>query len=125
MPAIFSIIGMTLNLIGVIVLFRYGMPYRVRTGGNIGRIIQQKDEGARVLDVEYHNFGLLGLGAVVIGTVFQIDRGDRAVLVSPGHAQVRLGSTRRDMEPRQIDPPAHELGASRQETAVPNPTKKN
>ena len=72
MPAIFSIIGMTLNLIGVIVLFRYGMPYRVRTGGNIGRIIQQKDEGARVLDVEYHNFGLLGLGAVVIGTVIQI-----------------------------------------------------
>jgi hypothetical protein len=31
MPATFSISGLTLNLIGVIVLFRYGMPYRVRT----------------------------------------------------------------------------------------------
>ena len=31
MPAIFSIIGLALNLMGVIVLFRYGMPYRVRS----------------------------------------------------------------------------------------------
>jgi hypothetical protein len=72
MPAIFSMIGMALNLIGVIILFRYGMPYRVRTGGDIGRIIQQKDEGAKVLDVEYHNLGVLGLGAILIGTVFQM-----------------------------------------------------
>jgi hypothetical protein len=33
MPATFSIIGLALNLLGVIVLFRYGMPYRVRTEG--------------------------------------------------------------------------------------------
>jgi hypothetical protein len=31
MPATFSIIGLALNLIGVIVLFRYGMPYRARS----------------------------------------------------------------------------------------------
>jgi hypothetical protein len=36
MPAIFGIIGLALNLMGVIVLFRYGMPYRVRTGGDTG-----------------------------------------------------------------------------------------
>jgi hypothetical protein len=36
MPATFSIIGLALNLIGVIVLFRYGMPYRVRTEGDTG-----------------------------------------------------------------------------------------
>src|SRR5262249_39211410 len=72
MPATFSIIGLVLNIIGVLVLFRYGMPYRVRTGGDIGRIIQQKDEGAKVLDVEYDNLGRLGLIAVLIGTAFQI-----------------------------------------------------
>ena len=63
MPAIFSIIGLALNLVGVIVLFRYGMPYRVRTGG---------EGSATVLDVELHNLGLFGLGAVLIGTTFQI-----------------------------------------------------
>ena len=47
MPAIFSIIGLALNLMGVIVLFRYGMPYRVRTEGDTG--------SATVLDVEHHN----------------------------------------------------------------------
>jgi hypothetical protein len=64
MPAIFSIIGLALNLMGVIVLFRYGMPYRVRTGGDTG--------SATFLDVEHHNLGLFGLGAVLIGTAFQI-----------------------------------------------------
>jgi hypothetical protein len=52
MPAVFTVIGLVLNLVGVILLFRYGMPYRVRTEGNIGRIIQQKDEGAKALEVE-------------------------------------------------------------------------
>ena len=46
MPAIFSIIGLALNLMGVIVLFRYGMPYPVRTEGATG--------SATVLDVEHH-----------------------------------------------------------------------
>ena len=55
MPATFSIIGLALNLMGVIVLFRYGMPYRVRTEGDTG--------SATVLDVEHHNLGLFGLGA--------------------------------------------------------------
>jgi hypothetical protein len=43
---------------------RYGMPYRVRTEGDTG--------SATVLDVEHHNLGLFGLGAILIGTVFQI-----------------------------------------------------
>jgi hypothetical protein len=72
MPATFSIIGLVLNLIGVIILFRYGMPYRVRTGGAQYLLLERKDEGAKVLEVEYDNFGLLGLGAVLIGTAFQI-----------------------------------------------------
>jgi hypothetical protein len=64
MPATFGIIGLALNLIGFIVLFRYGMPYRARSEGDTG--------GATVLDVEHHNLGLFGLGAVLIGTTFQI-----------------------------------------------------
>jgi hypothetical protein len=52
MPATFSIIGLVLNLIGVIILFRYGMPYRVRTGGAQHLLLVGKDEGAKVLEVE-------------------------------------------------------------------------
>jgi hypothetical protein len=64
MPAVFSIIGLVLNVSGVLVLFYYGMPYRVRTGGDTG--------SGTVLDMEQHNLGLLGLGAVLIGTALQI-----------------------------------------------------
>jgi hypothetical protein len=72
MPAIFSSIGLVLNLTGVIVLFRYGMPYRVRTGGDSNLLLVGKDEGAKSLDVEYDNLGRLGLIVVLTGTVFQV-----------------------------------------------------
>jgi hypothetical protein len=64
MPAVFSIIGLVLNVIGVLVLFHYGMPYRVGTGGDTS--------SGTVLDVERHNLGVLGFGAVLIGTAVQI-----------------------------------------------------
>jgi hypothetical protein len=65
--------GLALNLMGVIVLFRYGIPCRVQTEGNTGNARTEGDTGsATVLDVEHHNLGLFGLGAVLIGTAFQI-----------------------------------------------------
>ena len=76
MPAIFSIMGLALNLMGVIVLFRYGMPYRVRTEGDTG--------SATVLDVEHHNLGLFGLGAPDRNGVSN-HRGDCPALV-PSHS---------------------------------------
>ena len=72
MPAIFSIIGLALNLMGVIVLFRYGMPYKVRMGGAILLTADNEDEAEKAFEVEYGNLGLFGLGAVLIGTAFQI-----------------------------------------------------
>jgi hypothetical protein len=72
MPAVFSTIGLVLNLVGVILLFRYGMPYKVRTGGQIGLALEQEDESEKALEIEFDNLGLLGLVAIVIGTVFQV-----------------------------------------------------
>ena len=53
MPATFSIIGLALNLVGVMVLFRYGMPYRVRTDADTG--------SATVLDVWARSSNLMRL----------------------------------------------------------------
>ena len=42
--AAWNIWGLLLVLIGVLLLFIYGMPYRVRTGGDLFIILEQKDE---------------------------------------------------------------------------------
>ena len=33
--ALLNVAGLLANLVGVVLLFRYGMPYRVRTGAQI------------------------------------------------------------------------------------------
>src|SRR5260370_372357 len=44
MSATLNVAGLLMNLAGVILLFRYGMPYRVRTGGNELRFTVAADQ---------------------------------------------------------------------------------
>lgn len=65
--------GLLLDLLGVLLLFRYGMPYRVRTGGDTltlktGVISEQ------VVREEfwYGALGWIGLACIIVGTALQI-----------------------------------------------------
>ena len=64
--------GIIVALIGVIILFRYGMPFRVKTGGVTYIITEQVDEAERKLDARYELYGYFGLFAVIAGTIAQI-----------------------------------------------------
>ena len=64
--------GLVLSLVGVVLLFRYGMPYRVRTRGQPIRIAISNDPRAATLDRRYEMLGWLGLFLVVLGTICQI-----------------------------------------------------
>ena len=48
--AFLSVLGLVLSLIGVVILFRYGMPYRVETGGAIPLAIEGEDEAAKATE---------------------------------------------------------------------------
>ena len=65
--------GLAANLVGVILLFRYGMPYRVRTEGETYLVLNgplnQKEIKA---DRRYDRWGKLGLVLIVLGTIAQI-----------------------------------------------------
>jgi hypothetical protein len=65
-------VGLLLSLIGVLLLFRYGMPYRVRTGGSSIYISSSSDPREAALERRYHKLGWLGLVLIVIGTICQI-----------------------------------------------------
>jgi hypothetical protein len=73
MLAVVNTAGLMLSLIGVFLLFRYGMPYRVRTDGKTEKTVKlaDADEKSR-LEKRYDRLGKFGLFLIVVGTVCQI-----------------------------------------------------
>jgi hypothetical protein len=72
-PSWWSIIGLAASLIGVLLLFRYGMPYRTRTGGETYYVASgppnKKEQRAETI---YTILGWLGLVIVILGTLCQM-----------------------------------------------------
>jgi hypothetical protein len=64
--------GLVVSLIGVLLLFRYGMPYRVRTGGSPMYVGSSSDPREATLERRYEILRWLGLLLVVLGTICQI-----------------------------------------------------
>jgi hypothetical protein len=69
-PACLNIVGLLLALLGSLLLFRYGMPYRVRTGVGLGVVLGQKDEAEQRAKKWDDSLGWIGLMLVVLGTLF-------------------------------------------------------
>jgi hypothetical protein len=69
---VLTIIGLAFNLVGVLILFRWGMPFRVASGGHILLAIDRTDAQGIALDRIYTLCGWAGLTLLVLGTVLQI-----------------------------------------------------
>ena len=65
-------IGLIACFAGFVLLFRYGMPFRVKTGGVTYIITHTIIETEKALEARYTKLGWLGFALVGIGTVFQI-----------------------------------------------------
>jgi hypothetical protein len=68
-----AIAGLVANAIGVIFLFYYGMPYRVRTGGNTINFTVNP-ANPEIINREAYNdrMGKIGLALIVAGTIAQM-----------------------------------------------------
>ena len=67
-----STIGLVASLIGVVLLFRYGMPYETRTGGEVHLVTGDTDPVQVGREARYNVLGWIGLVLIVAGTGFQI-----------------------------------------------------
>lgn len=66
-----NVAGLVINLLGVMLLFRYGMPFRVTASqGEFITTQHARAEEVR-LDRRYRILGNLGLAAIVLGTALQ------------------------------------------------------
>jgi hypothetical protein len=72
MATVANIIGLILNLAGVVLLFIFGMPYRVRTGGNQVNWRTVRNPNIVKAETLYDRLGTLGLVLIVVGTLSQI-----------------------------------------------------
>jgi hypothetical protein len=70
--ASWNILGLILVLFGVLLLFVFGMPFRVRTGGAIALVAETEDENEKRAERVYDVLGWLGVALVVLGTLSQI-----------------------------------------------------
>ena len=68
-----TIFGLLLNLVGVVLLFLFGMPFRVATGGTtVPWTTSSIDVQVKRIDDLFSVLGWIGLLAIVLGTLFQI-----------------------------------------------------
>jgi hypothetical protein len=68
-----NIVGVLLALAGVLLLFKYGMPYQIRTGGVIQfEADNPRDQNQIKLERRYDRLGWIGLICIVVGSVCQI-----------------------------------------------------
>jgi hypothetical protein len=71
-PSAWSMAGLAVNLVGVFLLFRFGIPYYVRTGGEISIIIEQIDHQQAAKENRAAFVGWFGLVLVCLGTIMQM-----------------------------------------------------
>lgn len=67
-----TLAGLFLGLVGVVILFRYGMPFHVPTNGAEFIANSFIDKGAIALERRYTLLGYFGLVCLVVGTLMQM-----------------------------------------------------
>ena len=66
-----AVAGIALNLVGVVMLFRYGMPYHVETKGVVLLALEEIDHDEIKLERRYKILGKTGLVLIVVGSALQ------------------------------------------------------
>ena len=65
-------VGLALDIVGVVLLFRFGLPPDVRRGGTVSLILEQTDEDEARKAKRYDKFSYSALVMIVIGFLLQI-----------------------------------------------------
>jgi hypothetical protein len=95
-PLVSNVAGLCLTSLGVILLFFFGMPYRLRTGGHTVRVQLPLDQQAARAERRFGIYGWIGLVFILIGTVLQVNAGRSSLEVA------RVGGSGRPGTPRVI-----------------------
>jgi hypothetical protein len=74
-PRGLAVAGLTLNLAGVVLLFLFGMPFRIPTHGGIpivSDVPRAEQRAMLATDAFYFWIGVGGLAFIIVGTLLQV-----------------------------------------------------
>ena len=69
---VFNLVGLGLNLLGVLILFRWGMPFRIKTAGVGALLLEGVDKKVIALEHIYDICGYVGLFLLILGVALQM-----------------------------------------------------
>ena len=70
-PAYLNIGGLVLDIVGVIILFKFGLPADIRRGGITHLITEQIDQEEADEAARYDRWSLVGLITLIVGFLVQ------------------------------------------------------
>ncbi len=72
MTSILTGIGLTLNIIGTLLIWKFGLPEPISRTGAIHLILEQTDQGEIKRAKRYDRFSLLGVILLALGFLLQL-----------------------------------------------------
>jgi len=72
MTLYFNIIGLLLDIFGVVILFLFGLPPSINKKGHINLILEQADDNEIAKASRYEKFSYFGLTLILLGFLFQL-----------------------------------------------------
>jgi hypothetical protein len=72
MPQIIGSLGLVLDIVGVVLLFKFGLPEEVRRSGLRFLATEEEDEDEKRKAQHYDRMGRFGLVLLIAGFVFQL-----------------------------------------------------
>jgi hypothetical protein len=67
-----AIAGLIAALVGLLLMFRYGMPFHVEGKGHVHLVTGMIDQDELKLEQRYRALGYVGLAFAIIGTALQV-----------------------------------------------------
>lgn len=71
-PNILNIIGLILNIIGVLMLYKYGIPQMIDRSGAIFLICEKESEESKSNAKKYDKCSHIALAFIIVGFFFQL-----------------------------------------------------
>jgi hypothetical protein len=68
---IINVIGLTFDIIGVLMLFKYGLPSNLDKNGHISIVLEQVDDDEIHKYKKYEQLSYLALVSIIIGFILQ------------------------------------------------------
>jgi len=69
---LFNIVGLSLNIIGAIFIWKYGLPANINRDGHINLILEGEDETEKNLAKKYDFISRIGMSLLILGFFFQL-----------------------------------------------------